>query len=49
MVRKHLKIDFTLYTFPADVANDVLRIESIGNAFGVSIEYIKSGNEKKKN
>lgn len=41
IVPQHLKIDFTLNDLPADVADDILRIESIGKAFGVSVEYIK--------
>ena len=49
IVPRHLKIDFTLDAFPADVAADIRRIEMIGKAFGVSVEYIKSDNEDKIN
>lgn len=46
MVPQLLKIEFELNDLPEDVANDIRRIEQVGNAFGVSVEYIKSENDQ---
>ncbi len=49
IVPQHLKIDFTLNDLPADVADDIRRIEMIGKAFGVSVEYIKNDSDEQIN
>lgn len=46
MLPQHLKIEFALNDLPEDVANDVRRVEMIGKAFGVSVEYIKSDSDE---
>ena len=42
----HLKIEFELNDLLEDVANDIRRIELIGKAFGVSVEYITNDSDE---
>lgn len=48
IIPQHLKIEFEIDALPSDIVSDIRRIEMIGKAFGVTVEYIKSESDEEK-
>lgn len=46
---QHLKVEFEIEALPADIVSDIRRIEMIGKAFGVTLEYIKTESDEDEN